>query len=220
MKCVYTVNEDCEIHGNPSEWASLPADKSLFHSPEGCGLPIGNLTSQLFCNVYLNELDQYMKRTLRCRHYGRYVDDFYVVSADREWLRGLIPQVRDFLQRELGLRLHEGKVRISDVRQGVEFLGAYLKPHRRYVSNTTLCRMRSKLPALEAEENPERLRARLNSLLGILGHYHSMNIQRGLFLPLVSPYGVGHFALTRRGLQFHLYTSNSRCFSLNAKMRL
>ncbi len=194
--------EDCEIHGNPAEWASLSKDKSLFHSPKGKGLPIGNLTSQLFSNVYLNELDQYMKRTLHCRHYGRYVDDFYVVSADRQWLRGLIPQARDFLQRELGLQLHEGKVRISDVRHGVEFLGAYLKPHRRYVSNTTLRRMRSKLPALEAEENPERLRARLNSLLGILGHYRSMNIQRRLFLPLASPYRVGQFFLTRSGLLF------------------
>lgn len=114
-----------------------------------------------------------MKRTLHCRHYGRYVDDFYVVSA-------------------------------------------YLKPHRRYVSNTTLHRMRSKLPALEAEENPERLRARLNSLLGILGHYCSMNIQRRLFLPLVSPYRAGRFIQTRRGLLFRLYTSNSG-LSLNTK---
>ena len=82
---------DCQIHGEIAEWATLPADKSLFGSPEGCGLPIGNLTSQLFSNVYLNELDQYMKRTLHCQRYGRYVDDFYVVSVNRQWLHGLIP---------------------------------------------------------------------------------------------------------------------------------
>lgn len=67
----------CKVQGNPEEWSNLPHDKSLFHSPQGCGLPIGNLTSQLFSNVYLNELDQFMKRRLHCRHYGRYVDDLY-----------------------------------------------------------------------------------------------------------------------------------------------
>ena len=73
----------------------MPNDKSLFHSPEDCGLPIGNLTSQLFSNVYLNVLDQFMKRELKCRHYGRYVDDFFVVSADKEWLLSLVPKIKN-----------------------------------------------------------------------------------------------------------------------------
>ena len=73
---------DCKIVGNRSDWDDLPADKSLFHSPQGCGLPIGNLTSQLFSNVYMNVFDQFMKRNLKCCHYGRYVDDSYIVSAD------------------------------------------------------------------------------------------------------------------------------------------
>lgn len=61
---------ECRFIGPKSEWDELPHDKSLFHSPKGCGLPIGNLTSQLFSNVYLNVFDQFMKRELRCRHYG------------------------------------------------------------------------------------------------------------------------------------------------------
>ena len=195
---------DCHVHGNPEEWETLPRDKSLFHSPEGCGLPIGNLTSQLFSNVYLNELDQYMKRTLCCRHYGRYVDDFYVVSADREWLHGLIPRVRAFLWDELGLRLHDGKVRIYDVHRGVDFLGSYLKPHRRYVNNATLRRMQRKLPTLEQEQNPERLRARLNSMLGILGHYRSVGIQHRMFFSLKSPRKHGRFVNVRSGLLYQL----------------
>ena len=69
---------DCRVRGSEGNWQDLPHDKCLFNSNEGCGLPIGNLTSQLFSNVYLGELDDYMKRVLRCRHYGRYVDDFYV----------------------------------------------------------------------------------------------------------------------------------------------
>lgn len=59
---------DCLVIGSPSEWDDLPHDKSLYNSPEGCGLPIGNLTSQLFSNVYLNVMDQFMKRVLKCRH--------------------------------------------------------------------------------------------------------------------------------------------------------
>ena len=163
--------EGCRIKGNPADWQSLPRDKSLFFSPKGCGLPIGNLTSQLFSNVYLGRLDDYMKRTLKCRHYGRYVDDFYVVSTSREWLRSLIPKVRQFLDEALALTLHEGKVRICSVYYGVEFLGAYLKPHRRYVSNATLRRMRRKLPSLALETNPERLRSRQASFRGVLSHY-------------------------------------------------
>jgi retron-type reverse transcriptase len=78
--------QNCFRRGSLLSWQGLAYNKSLFYSQQGCGLPIGKLTSQLFSNVYLNELDQYVKRTLHCRHYGRYVDDFYVVTADRDWL--------------------------------------------------------------------------------------------------------------------------------------
>lgn len=165
--------EGCHIKGRLSEWNFLPHDKSLFFSPKGCGLPIGNLTSQLFSNVYLGSLDDFMKRTLRCRHYGRYVDDFFVVSGSRETLLGIIPRVRRFLEEELDLTLHEGKVRICSVSQGVEFLGAYLKPYRRYVSSNTLGRMQQKLPSLATETDPERLRSRQASFRGVLCHYRT-----------------------------------------------
>jgi hypothetical protein len=79
--------DGCIVKGRKSDWKGLPANKSLFGSPAGFGLPIGNLTSQLFSNVYLNVLDQFVKRQLHCRYYGRYVDDFYFVSADRKRLR-------------------------------------------------------------------------------------------------------------------------------------
>ena len=131
----------CRRHGSLLSWHGLPADKSLFNSPEGCGLPIGNLTSQLFSNVYMNELDQYVKRQLHCSHYGRYVDDFYIVSADRQWLCTLQKPIAAFLRSQLGLEVNNGKTVVRDVRQGVEFLGAYLKPHRRYVSCCTLAQL-------------------------------------------------------------------------------
>ena len=134
----------CRVVGDKSEWDDLPHGKSLFYSPVGCGLPIGNLTSQLYSNIYLNVLDQYMKRTLHCRHYGRYVDDFYVVSADKTWLRSLVKPVRAFLQSELDLTLHEGKYAIYPVQYGVSFLGIFLKPGRMTMSRDSIKRMTNK----------------------------------------------------------------------------
>ena len=141
----------CRVVGDKSEWDDLPHGKSLFYSPVGCGLPIGNLTSQLYSNIYLNVLDQYMKRTLHCRHYGRYVDDFYVVSADKTWLRSLVKPVRAFLQSELDLTLHEGKYAIYPVQYGVSFLGIFLKPGRMTMSRDSIKRMTNKKELLCAD---------------------------------------------------------------------
>jgi len=80
-----------------SDWNELPSSKSLFYAAPGCGLPIGNLTSQLFSNIYLSVLDGYVKRVLRCRHYGRYVDDFYIVGCCKEELLATIPVISGFL---------------------------------------------------------------------------------------------------------------------------
>ena len=169
----------CRIVGQPSDWEGLPHDKSLFHSPAGCGLPIGNLTSQLFSNVYLNVLDQYMKRELHAVHYGRYVDDFFVVSADRQWLLGLVPQVRAMLKERLGLDLHEGKLNVGSVWHGVEFLGHWLKPHRIYTSRGSVGRMRRKLAELPARP-PVGWEAVLNSYCGLLSHWNNYSLRHTL----------------------------------------
>ena len=183
--------DGCHRRGSLLDWQGLPRDKSLFNSPAGCGLPIGNLTSQLFSNVYLNELDQYAKRTLHCRHYGRYVDDFYVVSADRQLLCSLQHSFTRFLLEHLGLDVNAGKTRVVDVRQGVEFLGAFMKPRRRYVSSATLCRLRVKVHRLPHLCSAEKIRNTQNSLLGLLSHYRTYGIRRKLFfrLPFVHRYG-------------------------------
>ena len=91
---------DCRIRGSAEDWEGLPPTKSLFNSPEGVGLPIGDLTSQLFSNIYLGELDGYVKRVLRCKHYGRYVDDFFIVHPSKRYLKELIPWIREFLKEE------------------------------------------------------------------------------------------------------------------------
>lgn len=185
--------EGCRMRGNPLEWKDLPPEKSLFHSEPGCGLPIGNLTSQLFSNVYLNVLDQYAKSQLHCRHYGRYVDDFYVVSADRERLRYISNELTSFLKESLLLEVNKDKSIVYDVSFGVAFLGAFLKPHRRYVSNSTLHRMEMKVSKLCKQDSPESLRSSLNSFLGLLSHYRSYNIRLRMFYSLGYVYRYGHY---------------------------
>lgn len=97
---------NCVRRGDVADWEGLPPSKSLFHSPQGCGLPIGNLTSQLFSNIYLTPFDNYVKRELGIKHYGRYVDDFFLVHEDKEVLKSLIPEIRNYLWNTLGVTLH------------------------------------------------------------------------------------------------------------------
>lgn len=200
--------KDCVRHGKSEDWNGLPRDKSLFCTGYGNGLPIGNLTSQLYSNVYMNCFDQYMKRTLKCKHYGRYVDDAFVVSADLDFLHAIIPKARKYLKEVLGLALHEGKLSITDVRQGVAFLGAFLKPRRRYVSNGTLRRMRSKMSLLEDVVCPSQamhLMSVLNSYFGVLGHYRCYHIQKEICRNMMVPWTCGTFERRNKGLMFRLF---------------
>ena len=184
-KVIVLINpiEDCEVICNVNQWIGLDKNKSLFCVSEGCGLPIGNLTSQLFSNVYLNALDQYIKRVLGCKHYGRYVDDAYIVSTDREWMLSIVPLIRKFLKDELGLDLHMGKLRIDDVNYGVEFLGGFVKRYRNYVSRHTVKRMMVKLKDKDkGEYEYSDMYCTINSYLGMLGHYSSYKIRQDIFM--------------------------------------
>ncbi len=125
---------NCIIKGRASDWKGLPPSKSLFHAPPGKGFPIGNLTSQLFGNIYLNPFDHFVKEELEMRYYGRYVDDFVLVHESREFLKAQIPKIRAFLRDELQLELHPRKTYLQHYSRGVQYLGAYLKPHRAYAS--------------------------------------------------------------------------------------
>ncbi len=93
------------------------------------GIPLGNLTSQLFANVYLHELDWFIKQTLCEQYYIRYCDDFIVLSQSREHLLELIDPIKEFLLTRLGLSLHPNKIVLRSWRQGIDFLGYVLKPH-------------------------------------------------------------------------------------------
>lgn len=172
--------DNCVIVGDESNWDNIDHAKSMRYVEPGLALPIGNLTSQLFSNVYLNELDQYVKRTLHCEHYGRYVDDAALVSPSREWLLQQVPTLRAFLINRLGLQLHMGKLHIRNAYHGVEFLGAYIKPWRNYIANKSLCRMRHHMEELQ-HTNPARIPAAMQSYQGVFSHTSSLRYAEHFF---------------------------------------
>lgn len=172
--------DGCRRVGNPSEWDGVDASKLMDNAPADCGMPIGNLTSQLFSNVYMNPFDQMVKRLLHFLHYGRYVDDSATISSDRQRLTNAIPVMRDFLKDELCLDMHMGKTQIIDVRYGVEFLGAFIKPYRTYICNRSLSRIRQEAADVMHMGCGQAFRT-VNSLLGVMSHYSSYNLRREIF---------------------------------------
>ena len=172
--------ENCIIVGDESDWLGMDRAKCMRYAEKGLALPIGNLTSQLFSNVYMNPFDQWVKRIILCHYYGRYVDDSTMVDACREWLLEQVPKVREFLADELGLQLHMGKLHVREVSQGVEFLGAFVKPYRDYISNKTLARIEENVKTIDLRDI-EHAEASINSYLGVLSHSASYNIRHHLF---------------------------------------
>jgi RNA-directed DNA polymerase len=146
----------------------------IIYSFKPNGLPLGNLTSQLFANVYLNELDQFVKHKLRIKYYIRYADDFVIFSEDKKYLEYLIPIIEDFLQNELKLTLHPDKVFIKTLSSGVDFLGWMNFFDHRVLRKTTKKRM---LKRIKDNFKPETI----NSYLGLLkhgnAHYLSKNVE-------------------------------------------
>ena len=172
---------NCIIVGHDSDWDGMDHAKCMRYVKPGLGLPIGNLTSQLYSNVYLNPFDQFIKRQICCRHYGRYVDDSAMVDSDREWLLAQVPMIREFLGDVLGLQLHMGKLHVREINHGVEFLGAFVKPYRDYISNKTLERIRQNLIHMDMR-NAAHVEASINSYMGVLSHAATYNIQKELNL--------------------------------------
>ncbi len=135
-----------------------------FHSTAiGKGLPLGNLTSQLFVNIYMNEFDQFVKHKLKIKHYIRYADDFVIFSENRDWLKKQIYFIRDFLKEKLQLELHPQKVFIKTLVSGVDFLGWVHFLGHRVLRTATKKRM---IRRLRENRSPESL----NSYLGLLEH--------------------------------------------------
>lgn len=162
--------------------SSFSMSESLF---EQRGLPIGNLTSQLFANVYMNEFDQFMKHELRVKYYARYTDDFVVVADSTEYLESLLPPITTFLHERLKLELHPEKVSIRTLQSGIDFLGYVIRPHHRLVRAKTRRRMErkfaEKIRVYKADEiTEEQLNATLQSFLGVLSHADTYKTEQRL----------------------------------------
>lgn len=136
-----------------------------FHSKNlmGVGLPLGNVTSQLLINVYMNEFDQFMKRELKVQYYLRYADDFIILSRNKAYLSDLIPHISKYLESELKLSLHPDKVYIKTLASGVDFLGWVHFPKHRVLRTSSKRRMFKRLKRFHSRET-------IASYLGLLKH--------------------------------------------------
>lgn len=146
------------------------------------GLPIGNVTSQIFANIYLNELDQFIKNQLKIKHYFRYADDFVILHPDRLLLEVWLELIENFLWRELSLELHPQKVEIRKLSQGIDFLGYVVLPHHNVLRTKTKQRMFKKLRqkhlALEQDQiTSESYNQTLQSYLGVLKHGNNFELK-------------------------------------------
>ena len=196
---------NCIIKGSCTDWNDLPLSKSLFHSAVNVGLPIGNLTNQIFANFYMDTLDHYIKHDLQIKYYGRYVDDFVIVHNDLEYLKTLIPLLSKYLLSTLELTLHPKKIYLQHYTKGVKFLGTVILPNRIYLQDRTVnnfknsiynwniqIRQTKKLTATEKQE----FQSSINSYLGIAKHYNTYNIRQRLLKENVSAYFFNYFYIS------------------------
>lgn len=129
------------IPNKDTRWLLNQVICSFSSGMPGVGLPLGNLTSQLLVNVYMNELDQFIKHRLKARCYIRYADDFVILHHDKSWLEELLPRIVDFLMERLELSLHPKKVSICTIVSGVDFLGWTHFPDCRVLRSVSKQRM-------------------------------------------------------------------------------
>jgi len=186
--------ENCIVKGSRKDWVNLPTNKSLFQSKNNCGLPIGNLTSQLFGNIYLNHFDHWVKQSLGIKYYSRYVDDFVLIHNNKEYLKSLIEPIQKYLQTELHLILHPKKIYLQQYSKGVKYLGAVIKPHRIYVANRTkgnfynAIQKQNKIvqnhkPTIQEQKE---FQAIMNSYLGTISHYKSYKLRKKMIFNNIS----------------------------------
>lgn len=177
-------------HASPEELAMVPPHKRLENAAPGCGLPIGNLSSQFFANVYLDALDQFIKHTLKAKRYLRYVDDFVLVHRDKQQLREWLSAIEDFLSTQLRLRL-KPDIRLKPLGDGIDFLGYIVRPTHTLVRRRVVAHAREALASWETKHvngnsikaTPQEMRAIKSvvaSYAGHMKHANSTRLQQGI----------------------------------------
>jgi retron-type reverse transcriptase len=162
------------IHDPDTMWLIGQIVRSFNSGKNGKGLPLGNLTSQLLVNIYMNEFDQFAKHKLKANHYIRYADDFVFLSRDKDWLESLIPHIAEFLESKLALTLHPDKVYIKSFASGVDFLGWIHFPDHRTLRTAAKRKM---LRVIEEKKDKEET---IQSYLGMLSHGNSEKLRTGV----------------------------------------
>ena len=187
------VASTARYYGEEKEKQGIPSHKKLINAGKNKGLPIGNLTSQFFANVYLNELDQYVKHQLKCQHYLRYVDDFILLHPDPWQLKQWHQSISQFLQQQLMLSLRN-EVILQPISHGANFLGYIVRAHYCLVRRRVVGQLWQKLQKFERQyirgslikgwhiqlsiTGRDQLQAQLASYLGHFkhaSHYHLLN---------------------------------------------
>jgi RNA-directed DNA polymerase len=172
---------DYVYRGHPRKRALIPPHKSLLHGSSGAGLPIGNLTSQFFANIYLDALDRFVTKKLGINCYARYVDDFVLMDTDRRRLTACRRPIEVFLRETLKLQLHSGKTQLQQCVKGLDLLGYIVRPNYILVRRKVVGRMRVVLMAfdtnyaccygLSIETLIEGHKALADSIASYLGHF-------------------------------------------------
>jgi RNA-directed DNA polymerase len=176
--------------GTAAEHALVPAHKQLANAAPGCGLPIGNLSSQFFANVYLDALDQFVKHTLKAKRYLRYVDDFVLVHHDRAQLDAWRIEIERFIGLRLKLSL-KADIRLRPLRDGIDFLGYVVRPTHTLVRPRVVAHAREALSAWEqlhvatrsiraTPADLRRVQATAASYAGHIRHANSHRLQLAL----------------------------------------
>lgn len=168
------------IKSDPELLKRIPPHKSLF-AAQGNGLPIGNLSSQFFANIYLNEFDQFAKHKMKAKHMVRYVDDVIIFDKDPKKLYNYIKPMNEYVQKNLGIRFHPNKIEINCLDNGFKMLGFVVRPRARYIRQETVRRASNKIKGMcEKQRNKSEIRAVANSYLGIFRQAKSWSERKKL----------------------------------------
>ncbi len=146
------------------QWLMSEVISSFSSTREGVGLPLGNLTSQILVNIYMNKFDQFMKHRMKAKYYIRYADDFVILSQDKRWLEDIRQKIEVFLKNELYLELHPDKTSITTISSGIDFLGWVHFPDHRVLRTKTKKRMLSGIRKNKGRDET------VQSCLGLLTH--------------------------------------------------
>lgn len=153
---------DYELRGSSQVLQAVPEHKRLINAGQYSGLPIGNLSSQFFANVLLNELDQHIKHRIGARHYTRYVDDMVLLHESPQWLNAAKDNIDSFLPW-LRLALNPRKTVLQPISRGIDYVGQVIKPWRRTTRPRTLQQSLARLESMPTSE----VFASGNSYLGL-----------------------------------------------------